>query len=82
MHDYPEQFAAGLKPQAVRKEYSNVRRSDHSRSGHQRRGVLPHDRQLGSEYGLEFAEAFHYIYIGPPVSGIENHLRRRVVPLK
>ena len=44
--------------------------------------MLPHDRQLGSEYGLEFAEAFHYIYIGPPVSGIENHLRQRVVPLK
>ena len=82
MHDYPEQFAAGLKPQAVRKEYYNVRRPDHSRSGHQRRGVLPHDRQLGSEYGLEFAEAFPYIYIGPPVSGIENHLRQRVVPLK
>ena len=31
---------------------------------------------------MEFAEAFHYIYIGPPVSGIENHLRQRVVPLK
>jgi hypothetical protein len=29
---------------------------------------------------VEFAEAFHYI--GPPVSGIEDTIWQRVVPLK
>lgn len=42
--------------------------------------VLAHDRQLGQKYGVEFAEAFHYI--GPPLSGLEESIRQRVIPLK
>src|SRR5579864_216530 len=133
VHDYPEQFAAGLKPQAVREKYYYARRPEITRvvdisgvvdkkieanranvakgpGGHHgselraelakrnqrlpllgdddaaadrnyiREFVLAHDRQLGQKYGVEFAEAFHYI--GPPVSGIEDTIRQRVVPLK
>jgi protein-disulfide isomerase-like protein with CxxC motif len=42
--------------------------------------VLAHDRQLGQKYGVEFAEAFHYI--GPPTAGMEDTIRQSVVPLK
>jgi predicted HTH domain antitoxin len=42
--------------------------------------VLAHDRQLGQKYGVEFAEAFHYI--GLPASGMEDTIRQRAVPLK
>jgi LmbE family N-acetylglucosaminyl deacetylase len=133
VHDYPEQFAAGLKPQAVHEKYYYARRPEITRvvdisgvvdkkieanranvakgpGGHHgselraelarrnqrlpllgdddasadrryiREFVLAHDRQLGQKYGVEFAEAFHYI--GPPVSGIEDAIRQRVVPLK
>ena len=133
VHDYPEQFAAGLKPQVVREKYYYARRPEVTRvvdissvvdkkveanranvakgpGGHHgselraelarrnqrlpllgeddatadrnyiREFVLAQDRQLGHKYGVEFAEAFHYI--GPPVSGLEESIRQRVVPLK
>ena len=133
VHDYPEQFAAGLQPQVVREKYYYARRPEITRvvdisgvvdkkieanranvakgpGGHHgsalraelatrnqrlpllgdddaaadrnyiREFVLAHDRQLGQKYGVEFAEAFHYI--GPPASGMEHTIRQRVVPLK
>jgi len=133
VHDYPEQFAAGLKPQAVREKYYYARRPEITRvvdisavvdkkieanranvakgpGGHHgselraelarhnqrlpllgdddaaadrnyiREFVLARDRQLGQKYGVEFAEAFHYI--GPQVAGLEDSIRQRVMPLK
>jgi LmbE family N-acetylglucosaminyl deacetylase len=133
VHDYPEQFAAGLKPKAVQEKYYYARRPEITRvvdisgvvdkkieanranvakgpGGHHgselraelarrnqrlpllgdddaaadrnyiREFVLAQDRQLGQKYGVGFAEAFHYI--GPPVSGLEDTIRQRVVPLK
>ena len=42
--------------------------------------VLGRDRELGKKYGVEYAEAFHYI--GPPRSRMEDYIRRNAVPLK
>ena len=42
--------------------------------------MLAHNRELGQKYGVEYAEAFHYI--GPPASSMEDSIRQRVVPLK
>jgi LmbE family N-acetylglucosaminyl deacetylase len=42
------------------------------------RGV-PSDRELGRRYGLEWAEAFHYI--GPPVSRLEQYITENAVSL-
>ena len=133
VHDYPEQFAAGLKTHAVTEKYYYARRPEITRvvdisgvvdkkieanranvakgpGGHHgsalraelakrnqqlpalgnddaaadrnyiREFVLARDRQLGQKYGVEFAEAFHYI--GPPGNRVEDAIERRVVPLK
>jgi LmbE family N-acetylglucosaminyl deacetylase len=42
------------------------------------RGV-PSDRQLGRRYGLEWAEAFHYI--GPRPNKLDEYIARQAVPL-
>jgi LmbE family N-acetylglucosaminyl deacetylase len=131
-HDYPEQFAAGLKPHAVRDKYYYARRPEITRvvdiSGvvdqkveanrcnvakgpaghhgaqlraelarkHQRlpllgdddatadrnyikEFVLTRNRELGRKYGVDYAEAFHYI--GPaapaPVEAyVQQHAER------
>ena len=127
-HDYPEQFAAGLKPHAVQEKYYYARRPEITRvvdiSGvvdqkveanranqakgpaghhgsrlraelarkHQRLPLLGDDdatadrnyikefllarnRELGRKYGVEYAEAFHYI--GPaPSRRVEEYIKR------
>jgi LmbE family N-acetylglucosaminyl deacetylase len=42
--------------------------------------VLKRDRELGSKYGLEYAEAFHYIAQKP--SALDEYLKKHAVPLK
>jgi hypothetical protein len=43
--------------------------------------LLARDRELGRKYGVEYAEAFHYI--GPGTSRpIEDYIRNHAVPLK
>jgi LmbE family N-acetylglucosaminyl deacetylase len=42
--------------------------------------VLARDRELGRKYGVEYAEAFHYI--GPGQSRVEDYIRQNAVPLK
>lgn len=42
--------------------------------------LLQSDAALGKQYGLAYAEQFHYI--GPPESHIEEEIRREAVPLK
>ena len=42
------------------------------------RGV-PSDREVGRQYGLEWAEAFHYI--GPPVSLMDRYIAEHAVAL-
>jgi hypothetical protein len=42
--------------------------------------VLRRDRELGSKYGLEYAETFHYITTSP--SPLEEYLKKHSVPLK
>jgi LmbE family N-acetylglucosaminyl deacetylase len=133
-HDYPEQFAAGLKPHAVQEKYYYARRPEITRvvdiSGavdqkveanraNQAKGpggrhgsrlraelagknqrlpllgdddatadrnyikefLLARNRELGRKYGVEYAEAFHYI--GPGTSrGIEDYIQKHAVPLK
>jgi LmbE family N-acetylglucosaminyl deacetylase len=39
--------------------------------------VMEHDRELGKKYGVEYAEAFHYI--GPPKSRIEDYIKQNAV---
>jgi LmbE family N-acetylglucosaminyl deacetylase len=133
VHDYPEQFAAGLKPHAVSEKYYYARRPEITRvvdittfvekkvdanlanqakgpGGHHgsrlrselarknqrlpllgnddvtadrnyiKEFVLAGDRELGNKYGVEYAEAFHYI--GPPQSRLEDYIRRNAVPLR
>lgn len=41
--------------------------------------VLERDRRLGQQWGVEYAEAFHYI--GPPPNAAEEYARRHAVPL-
>ena len=41
--------------------------------------VLAADRALGRKYGVEYAEAFHYI--GPAPSRIEDYVKQHSVPL-
>jgi LmbE family N-acetylglucosaminyl deacetylase len=46
--------------------------------------VLARNRELGKQYGVEYAEAFHYV--GPGGGGrgsrVEEYIRRNAVPLK
>lgn len=46
--------------------------------------VLARNRELGKQYGLEYAEAFHYI--GPGSSGrgsrVEEYIKKNAVPLR
>ena len=133
-HDYPEQFAAGLKPHGVQQKYYYARRPEITRvvdisgvvdkkveanranqakgpagrHGSQLRAelakknqrlpllgdddatadrnyikefLLARNRELGRKYGVEYAEAFHYI--GPGTSrGIEDYIQKHAVPLK
>jgi LmbE family N-acetylglucosaminyl deacetylase len=133
-HDYPEQFAAGLQPHAVREKYYYARRPEITRvvdissvvdkkveanRANQAKGpagrhgsqlrrelaknnqrlpllgdddltadrnyikefVLARNRELGRKYGMEYAEAFHYI--GPaPAPPMEEYVKKHAVPLK
>jgi LmbE family N-acetylglucosaminyl deacetylase len=133
-HDYPEQFAAGLQPQAVREKYYFARRPEITRvvdisafvdqkidanranrakgpGGHHgsrlraelaaknqrlpllgeddvtadrnyiREFLLRRNRELGRQYGVEYAEAFHYIGPAPP-GAVEEYVRQNAIPLK
>jgi LmbE family N-acetylglucosaminyl deacetylase len=133
-HDYPEQFAAGLRPHAVREKYYYARRPEVTRvvdisdvvdkkveanRANQAKGpagrhgsrlraelakknlrlpllgdddltadrnyikefVLARDRELGRKYGVEYAEAFHYIEPGGG-RGTDDYIREHAVPLK
>lgn len=42
--------------------------------------VLKMNRDLGQKYGLQYAEAFHYI--GPQTSPVEEYLKQHAVPLR
>ena len=42
--------------------------------------MLRGDRELGKKYGVEYAEAFHYI--GPPKSGEEEYIREHLEKLR
>jgi LmbE family N-acetylglucosaminyl deacetylase len=133
-HDYPEQFAAGLRPHAVRAKYyfarrpeitrvvditrfvdqkidanrANVAKGPGGRHGSRLRAelaaknqrlpllgdddntadrnyirefLLARNRELGRRYGVEYAEAFHYI--GPSTSSpVEDFVRKHAVPLR
>ena len=133
-HDYPEQFAAGLKPHAVQEKYYYARRPEitrvvdistvvdlkvESNRANRAKGpagqhgsklraelarknqrlpllgdddltadrnyikefVLDRDRELGIKYGVQYAEAFHYI--GPPAaSRVDDYIRRYAMPAR
>ncbi len=132
-HDYPEQFAAGLKTHAVSEKYyyarhpaitrvvditgtvekkidanlCNVAKGPGGHHGSQLRAelakqgkklpllgdddrtadrnyirefLLERDRTLGRQYGVEYAEAFHYI--GPPHSRVDDYVKQHAVPLR
>jgi LmbE family N-acetylglucosaminyl deacetylase len=132
-HDYPEQFAAGLKTHAVSQKYyyarhpaitrvvditgsvekkidanlCNVAKGPGGHHGSQLRAelakqgkklpllgdddgtadrnyirefLLERDRTLGRQYGVEYAEAFHYI--GPPHSRVDDYVKQNAVPLR
>ena len=134
VHDYPEQFAAGLQPRAVTEKYYYARHPDITRvvdisgtiekkieanicnvakgpGGHHgsklraelseqgkklpllgdddrtadrnyiREFVLAGNRELGRKYGVEYAEAFHYIG-PPPQSRVEDFVKQHAVPLR
>jgi len=131
IHDYPEQFAAGLKPHVVSEKYYYARRPEITRvvdisgvvdkkvqanianqakgpGGHHgsrlraelakknqqlpllggddstadrnyiKEFVLAGDRELGRKYGVEYAEAFHYI--GPPRDPVDDYIRQHTEP--
>lgn len=44
--------------------------------------VLARNRELGKRYGLEYAEAFHYIGPGAGDARIEEYIKKNAVPLK
>jgi hypothetical protein len=131
--DYPEHFAAGLKPQSVREKYyygrfdwrinrvvdigpwverkidglienkaqgpagtagSRLRKrlaeqgmklpvlGDNDASADRnyiREFVLRRNRELGQQYGLEYAEP--YLYIGPEADTVEEYVRKNAVKL-
>lgn len=133
VHDYPEQFAAGLKPHAVSEKYYYARRPEITRvvdisgvvekkvdanianrakgpGGHHgsrlraelarknerlpllgdndvtadrnyiKEFVLNRDRELGKQYGVAYAEAFHHI--GPPPSRVKEYIQKHVERLR
>jgi LmbE family N-acetylglucosaminyl deacetylase len=43
--------------------------------------VLARDRELGKKYGVEYAEAFHYI-AGPGPSRVDAYVKQNAVPLR
>jgi LmbE family N-acetylglucosaminyl deacetylase len=136
-HDFPEQFAAGLKPYAVRAKYYYARRPEITRvvdisgvidkkveanranvakgpAGHHgsqmraelakrnlrlpllgnddatadrnyiKEFLLARNRELGKKYGVEYAEAFHYIGPGAGArdSRMEDYIKKNAVPLR
>lgn len=135
-HDFPEQFAAGVKPHAVTDKYYFARRPEITRvvdvsgqiekvvdcnranvakgpAGHLgsrlraelaqqgkklpllgeddvtadrnyiKEFVMGRRRQLGSKYGVEYAEAFHYIGPGGGRGpSREDYINRNAVPIK
>ncbi len=138
-HDYPEQFAAGLKPKTVQDKYYFARRPEITRvvdiskqidkkvdanranvakgpAGHlgsrlraelaknnQRLPLLGDDdltadrnyikefvmarsRELGRQYGVEYAEVFHYIPPGAAGADrdprVETYIKGHVIPIK
>ena len=133
VHDYPEQFIAGVKPKAVSEKYYYARHPDITRvvdisafvdkkidanlcniakgpGGHHgsklraelaqqgkklpllgdddrsadrnyiREFLLAGNRELGKKYGVEYAEAFHYI--GPAHSRVDDYVKQNAVPLR
>ena len=40
--------------------------------------VLKADREMGKKYGVEYAEAFHYI--GPETSAVDAYVKQHAVP--
>jgi hypothetical protein len=42
--------------------------------------LLARSRALGERYGLEYAEAFHYI--DPRASAVDEYVKKNAVPLK
>ena len=49
--------------------------------------VLAKDRELGKKYGVEYAEAFHYVgpanaAIGGTNSRVDDYVKQHAVPLK
>ncbi|MDQ6708119.1 MAG: hypothetical protein M3Z85_19355, partial [Acidobacteriota bacterium] len=42
--------------------------------------VLARDRELGKQYGVEYAEAFHYI--GPAKSRVEDYIKQHAVSVR
>lgn len=44
--------------------------------------VLARNRELGKRYGVEYAEAFHYIGPGSRDSAVESYIKQHAVPLK
>lgn len=138
-HDYPEHFAAGLQPKAVRDKYYFARRPEITRvvdiskqidkkveanranvfkgpAGHLgsrlrkelaerhlrlpllgeddatadrnyiKEFVLTRSRELGRQYGLEYAEAFHYIRPGAAGADrdprVERYIKEHAVPMR
>jgi len=136
-HDFPEHYAAGLKPKEVRDKYYYARRPEITRvvdishvidkkveanranvakgpagiNGSKLRAelakrnlrlpllgdddvtadrnyikefLLSRNRELGRKYGVEYAEAFHYI--GPAAGArntrLEEYIKKNAVPLK
>jgi LmbE family N-acetylglucosaminyl deacetylase len=135
-HDYPEQFAAGLEPHAVKEKYYYARRPEITRvvdvsdvvekiidanranrakgpagthgsklrTELARKGrrlpllgdddetadrnyikefVLSRSRELGKKYGVEYAEAFHYIGSATARrSTLDEYIDKNAVPVK
>src|SRR5712692_4543082 len=134
VHDYPEQFAAGLEARAVSDKYYYARHPDITRvvdisgtvdkkidanlcnvakgpgghhgsklraelakqnkklpllgdddrtadRGYIREFLLADDRALGKKYGVEYAEAFHYIAPAPP-SPVDGYVKQHALPLR
>jgi LmbE family N-acetylglucosaminyl deacetylase len=134
VHDYPEQFAAGLEARAVTEKYyyvrhpvinrvvdisgtiekkidaniANVAKGPGGHHGSQLRAelakqgkklallgdddrtadrnyikefVLARDRELGKKYGVQYAEAFHYIGSGGR-SRVDDYVKKNAAPLK